>query len=346
MKSKLIFLMLLLLCVGASGQRGARIGYIDMAYILENVPEYKAATTQLETKVEKWQKEVEKLHAQVEQMKLNLSNEQVLLTKELIEEREEEIELKEAQISDYQQKRFGPQGDLIKQKKQLIQPVQDQVFNVVQEIAANRKYDFIFDKSADIVMLYAAKRHDISDLVLRFINRSNKRKQLDTKKEKKDVEKRDALSFEEDKEVTKRELEIEKNKKAKEDRRNKLVEEKKKQRDEKINEAKRKRDERIEATKQKRDSIIASRKNKAPNTINSAKDEKTKAPKTKDSPDPKNSAKEEKKRIRDSIRAIKKEAFEARRKEFIERRQQQYDSIVKLREEKKAKRKAQKKKAS
>jgi uncharacterized protein YdaU (DUF1376 family) len=75
---------------------------------------------------------------------------------------------------EYQQDRFGPQGDLVLQKQRLIQPIQDQVFNEVQTIGANKKYDFIFDKSADVVMLYSEKRHDISELVLRGIARTRK----------------------------------------------------------------------------------------------------------------------------------------------------------------------------
>ena len=85
----------------------------------------------------------------------------------------EDITFEEAEILDYQQKRFGPNGDLMIQKKQLIQPIQDQIFAAVQEIAGNKQYDFIFDKSADVVMLYSAERFDISELVLRSITRSS-----------------------------------------------------------------------------------------------------------------------------------------------------------------------------
>src|SRR5690606_2190581 len=74
----------------------------------------------------------------------------------------------------YQQDRFGPKGDLVMQKQLLIQPIQDQVFNEIQKIGANKRYDFIFDKSADVVMLYSEKRHDVSDLVLREIGRTRK----------------------------------------------------------------------------------------------------------------------------------------------------------------------------
>lgn len=155
-------------------QRGVRIGYVDMEYILENVEEYREANEQLASKVQKWKIEVDQKQSVVEQMKKDLMAEKVLLTNELVAEREEEISILEKEMLDYQQDRFGPQGDLVIQKQLLIQPIQDQVFNEVQQIGANKKYDFIFDKSADVVMLYSEKRHDISDLVLRGIARTRK----------------------------------------------------------------------------------------------------------------------------------------------------------------------------
>ncbi|SNR29243.1 periplasmic chaperone for outer membrane proteins Skp [Maribacter sedimenticola] len=155
-------------------QRGVRIAYVDMEYILENVEEYRDATEQLETKVQRWKVDVEQKQSVVEQMKKDLMAEKVLLTPELIAEREEEIQILEREMIEYQQDRFGPQGDLVLQKRRLIQPIQDQVFNEVQKIGANKKYDFIFDKSADVVMLYSEKRHDISDIVLRGIARTRK----------------------------------------------------------------------------------------------------------------------------------------------------------------------------
>ena len=210
MRLKLILLVSALMIGSLSyAQRGARIGYIDMEYILENVPEYQEASLQLDNKVQQWKKDIEKRLAEVDQMKVDLSNERVLLTKELIEEREEEIQLKQDEVLDYQQKRFGPNGDLAIQRRQLVQPVQDQVFNIVQEIAQAKKYDFIFDKSADIVMLFAAERNDISDQVVRAINRAAKRTQATSKKDKEEIEAREALSAEEDAVVTAKEQEIE-----------------------------------------------------------------------------------------------------------------------------------------
>jgi len=251
--------MLVFLTLSVQAQRGARLGYVDMEYILESVPEYQEASTQLSGKVQRWKKDLEKMNDEIEQMKLNLSNERVLLTKELIEEREEEIKILEEEMLKYQQDRFGPNGDLDIQRRQLVQPIQDQVFNIVQEIAEAKKYDFIFDKSADVVMLFASKRNDLSEQVLRSINRAAKREEVKNRKDKREVEKREELSLEEENEVSERET-------ANEER------------------------------KEERARLL-----------------------------------EERKRVRDSIRAANKAAFEEKRRLLIEERQKRKDSLLKVR---------------
>ena len=195
MKYKVLFLVTILglMSFVSNAQRGVRIGYIDTEYILQNIPEYQQATSQLEQKVQQWKAEIEQRLNAVDQKKKQLENESVLLTKELYEERLEDIQYEEAEILDYQQKRFGPNGDLMIQKQQLMQPIQDQIFAAVQEIAANKKYDFIFDKSADVVMLYSAERFDISDLIIRSITRSSKRTQANSRAERKEADKEEVV---------------------------------------------------------------------------------------------------------------------------------------------------------
>lgn len=195
MKHKVLFLLTLigLLSLASHAQRGVRIGYIDTEYILQNVPEYQEATAQLETKVQQWKSEIEKRLSDIDQKKKQLNGESVLLTKELYEERLEDITFEESEVLDYQQKRFGPNGDLMIQKKQLIEPIQDQIFSAVQEIAGNKQYDFIFDKSSDAVMLYSDQRYDLSEQVLRTITRTSKRTQAETKAERREAEKEDIV---------------------------------------------------------------------------------------------------------------------------------------------------------
>lgn len=162
--------------------KGTKVGYIDMEYILQNVPNYSEAQSQLEEKAQKWKQEIETKNVEINKLKDALKAESPLLTKELIDERETEIKFLENEKLEYQQKRFGANGDLITQKLVLAKPIQDQVFTAVQDIAERLKYDFIFDKSSDLTMLFAAKRLDISDQVLRVLNRTEKREEL-TKKQ-------------------------------------------------------------------------------------------------------------------------------------------------------------------
>ncbi|MGJ8548001.1 OmpH family outer membrane protein [Winogradskyella wichelsiae] len=194
MKFKVLFLLIVVVMgFSANAQRGVRIGYIDTEYILQNVPEYQEANSQLAKKVQQWKSEIEtKLNA-IQQKKNELDNESVLLTKELYDERFEDISFEEAEVLDYQQKRFGPEGDLMIQKRQLIEPIQDQIFAAVQEIAETKSYDFVFDRSADVVMLYSAERYDMSEQVLRTITRTSKRTQAKNKKERKALEEEEVV---------------------------------------------------------------------------------------------------------------------------------------------------------
>lgn len=193
-----ILLVIMFVSAMAHAQsRGIKIGYIDMEYILQNVPDYTEAKNQLEQKAQKWKQEIETKKNEIAGLKESLATERALLTKELLEEREEEIAFQEKELLDYQEKRFGPKGDLTIQKAVLAQPVQDQVFNAAQDIAEAKKYDFILDKTSDLTILFAAKRYDISDQVLRVINRTSKRNQL-TKKQLKEEEAKEAKENMED----------------------------------------------------------------------------------------------------------------------------------------------------
>ncbi len=163
-------------------QKGQRVAYIDMNYILENVPEYVAAQSKLDEKIIKWQQKLDVLSKEIETQKINLSNEKSLLTKDLISEYEEDILIKENELKRLQNAYFGPTGDLFQLRKQLAKPVQDQVYNAIQEIAVRKKYDFVLDKSSDLILLYSNSKFDISEQVLNSIVKGRKRKELDNKK--------------------------------------------------------------------------------------------------------------------------------------------------------------------
>lgn len=188
MKKISIILLVIFSPLAASAQRGINIGYIDMDYILENIPEYQEASSQLDHRVQEWKNEIDAKRREISEIQTQLENEKALLTKELLEEREEDIQYLQDQITEYQQKRFGPGGDFILQKKQLIKPIQDQVFTAVQEIADKRNFDFIFDRTSEIGMIYAKSNYDMSDQVLRIITRAANREQIETRQDRIELE--------------------------------------------------------------------------------------------------------------------------------------------------------------
>lgn len=253
-RNTVVVFIALLSLYNTHAQRGVRIAYIDTEYILENVTEYQTAQNQLDAKVQQWKTDVERRYAELDNLKNQLNTERVLLTAELIKEREEDLQIIENDILDYQQKRFGPNGDLMIQKTQLIQPIQDQIFAAVQDIASAKKFDFIFDKSADVVMLYSADRYDISEQVLRTINRSADREQIKSKKDRKAAEKEDNI------------VEVDSDK----DERQRLIDERNAKRAEAI--AKRK--EELEAKKAARKKEIEEKKRKIQEAREKAKAEK------------------------------------------------------------------------
>jgi len=184
---KKIFLLVVLLFTATNfwSQRNQIIAYIDMEYILENVPEYIQAQNTLDSKVAKWRKKLDKQARHIEILKPDLANEKAILTKDLIEEKEEEITLKQVELRRLESLYFGPKGDMFLVRKQLVKPIQDQVFNAIQGIAKRKKYDFVFEKSSDLIMLYSNKKYDISDLVLSIIDRTRLTKQKKDQKSKK-----------------------------------------------------------------------------------------------------------------------------------------------------------------
>ena len=192
MKKIVVFLFFISIIASAQTAKGVKIAYIDMEYILEKVPDYAEALNQLELKAQKWKQEIETKRTELTTLKENLKTERILLTKELIEEREEEIAYFEKEFLDYQEKKFGPRGDLIVQKSVLVKPIQDQIFTIVQDVAVQRKYDFVFHRASDLTMLFADKKYDISDLVVKKLTTAQKREEM-SKKQLKALEAKEAL---------------------------------------------------------------------------------------------------------------------------------------------------------
>lgn len=183
-KKYLLLVVLALSFQAIFSQKAQRIAYIDMAFVLENIPEYQQAQDQLNTKIISWQRRLDREKEDIEALKKDFSNEKALLTDELIQEREDDIYFKEQEYNQLQDAYFGPKGDLYLYRKLLVQPIQDKVYNAIQEIAVKKNYDFVLDNSSDLIMLYTNKAFDISDLVVNSINKVEKQEAVKAKRDK------------------------------------------------------------------------------------------------------------------------------------------------------------------
>ena len=174
MIKKVLLTFVILVSLSSYAQRGQKIGYVDMEYILENIPEYGQAQNQLNDKAVKWKQKLDKIKSEVETMKADLNNERALLTDDLIDERLEDISIREDDFKKLESAYFSSNGDLFSYRKLLVKPIQDKVYNAAQTIGKARGFDIIFDKSSDVIMIYTNKKADISELVLKSILRTEK----------------------------------------------------------------------------------------------------------------------------------------------------------------------------
>ena len=163
MKIRLAVFALVLMASSAFAQKYA---YVNTQYILDNIPEYKAAEQQLDNISLQWQKEIEDRYAIIDKLYKTYQAEQVLLTEEMKKRRQDEINTKEKDVKELQKQRFGFEGDLFKKKQELVKPIQDKIFNAVKKLAQDGNYAVIFDKSSDLVMLYTNPKYDKSDDIL------------------------------------------------------------------------------------------------------------------------------------------------------------------------------------
>lgn len=164
MKQRLtILLVLLALAPVAIAQKYA---CINTDYVMKSIPDYANAQKRLDKYVADWTKELSDKAAELDNMRAEYEQESYLLPDNLKKRRQEDIKAKEQEIRNLQQQRFGAGGDLDARRAELLKPVQDRVYSIIERIAQEKNYAFIFDKAGSATVLFASKKYDISDEVL------------------------------------------------------------------------------------------------------------------------------------------------------------------------------------
>jgi outer membrane protein len=163
---KRIILLAAIICSIGFGASAQKYAYVNTDYILDNVPEYADAQAQLDELSAQWQKEIEAKFAEIDKMYKNYQNEAVLLPEDMKKKREEDIVKKEKEGKDLQKKRFGKDGDLFKKRQELIKPIQEKIYNAIEDIASAENYAVVFDKAGSATLIYSNPKYDISEQVL------------------------------------------------------------------------------------------------------------------------------------------------------------------------------------
>ncbi len=165
-KSAVLILVFTTAFTFTGNSQSQKNAFVDTEYILDNIPEYHDAQDELDDWSAKWQKEIEDLYNEIEELYKKYQAEKVLLPDDVKKQREDEIVKKEASMKELQKKYFGPEGELYKKRKELIQPIQEKIYNAIEELAQENHYTFVFDKAGGVTILYGNPKYDISDDVL------------------------------------------------------------------------------------------------------------------------------------------------------------------------------------
>lgn len=163
----------LLIAFTAMAAQAQKFALVDMEYILENIPAYERANEQLNQTSKKWQSEVEAVNEQAKTLYKNYQNEAVFLSDAQKKKKEEAIVKKEKEAAQLKRKYFGPEGELFKKREALMQPIQEEVYNAVKQIAERYNFQLILDRSSETAgIIFAQPSIDISKEVLRKLGYS------------------------------------------------------------------------------------------------------------------------------------------------------------------------------
>lgn len=165
---KLIFISLLVYLPLLSFVSNAqlKIGYVDSDTIMDNFPDVQDARQKLDALIQEWQSELRKLESEFKAKQDDYEKRKLIMTEQTSTEMMAEINKLQKEISDYRDKKFGANGELFQKQNELMKPIQNKVFNIIQQVAKEEELDFVFDRSGDILFLYAKPEYDLTTKVI------------------------------------------------------------------------------------------------------------------------------------------------------------------------------------
>lgn len=158
--------LLLVLMVPAIGLSQQKIGHINSEQIMQALPEAQDAQKSLDNLVSQWEGELQKMQADWKKKFDEYDKKKLILTDQARADQEKELRDMEQSIADYRNKKFGQNGELFQKQNEVMKPIQNKIFKVLEDIAKEDGYDYVFDKSGEILLLYTNDKYDLTQRVL------------------------------------------------------------------------------------------------------------------------------------------------------------------------------------
>lgn len=163
---KLLILFIIFFFSSASLIAQLKIGYVDSDTIMDNLPDVQDTRQKIDALVREWQTELQNMQNEYDKKKDDFDKRSLIMTDQTRADAQKELDELKANINDYRNKKFGQNGELFQKEDELMKPVHNKIFNAIQEIATDEDLDFVFDRSGDIMLLYAKEEYDITAKVL------------------------------------------------------------------------------------------------------------------------------------------------------------------------------------
>ncbi len=166
MKKIILSLVIFLILFSGFSFAQLKIGYVDSDAIMDNLPDAQDAKQKLNELVQEWQTELSNLESKWKTKYDDYDKRKLIMTDQTRAETEADLVKLEQAVTDYREKKFGTNGEVFQKQDELMKPVQNKVFNAIQEVAKEEDLDFVFDKSGDVMLLYAKDEYDITPKVM------------------------------------------------------------------------------------------------------------------------------------------------------------------------------------
>ena len=159
--------ILVLLALGAcSAGAQSKLGHFNSEAIMQALPEAIDAQKSLDALVAQWEAELQKMQADWKKKFDEYDKRKLILTDQARADQERELREMDQRIVDFRAKKFGQNGELFQKQNEVMKPIQNKIFKVLEDIARDDGYDYIFDRSGDVLLLYANDKNDLTQKVL------------------------------------------------------------------------------------------------------------------------------------------------------------------------------------